>query len=71
MMAMIWIGSDFTQKTLNFQQNTWLLHKKHNFVTMQKLNYLHSTPIKEIMVFFDENDNKVCAATQFKHVVDK
>lgn len=21
--------------------------------------------------FFDENDNKVCAATQFKHVVDK
>lgn len=54
MMAM-WIGSDFTQKTLNFQQNACRSHKKHNFVTMQKLNYLHSTPIKfpikEIMIF--------------------
>lgn len=30
MMAM-WIGSDFTQKTLNFQQNAWLLHKKTQF----------------------------------------
>lgn len=73
MMAM-WIGSEFTQQTLDVQQNAWRLQNKTQFChnAKTKLFTFNTNKISNQRNngFFYENDNKVCAATQFKHVMD-